>query len=936
MSGKQLLLTSLFLLFALLNFAQKGTLRGKIIDKENAETLIGATIVVDGTTIGASSDFDGNYSLSLDPGTYNIRVSYVSYEPQIFEGIKIAAGEVTLLNAQLSTANLQLGEVVVKARARQRTETAMQVLQKKSPQMLDGISFEQISKLGDGDAAQALKRVTGVSVQGGKYVYVRGLGDRYTKITLNGAEIPGLDPEKNTVQMDIFPSNIIENIIVHKTFTPDLPGESTGGHVDVITKDFPEKFTFQFSTSFAYNPQSSLNDQFMSYEGGNLDWTGLDDGTRDIPNVASEALDRMIEQDLGQIVYPIYSANELNDISSSFNTNMEPQTKTSFLDHSHKISIGDQVDFLGKSMGYNIAVSYARDFSYYNDGSFVVYDEENPVPWKDMADEQGSEEAKIAGLINLNFKLSDNSKVGLRFLRNQSGKSLARSRFGYFNYEDSWNEDRNLAYLERSFNSYQLHGKHVIPSMNKAIVEWISSYTAMQQDEPDLRFFENLFDVDGTDTTYRIKTNDKPARFYRTMQENNFANKLDFEVPLSWFNNSAKFKMGGAYTYKYRNLDDIKFDLFSYSTQFSGDIKDYLENNIFSTSNPNGYFYTADHQQNLNNSYVASQHVIAGYAMLDFSINKKLRVVTGLRIEDSYIFTENKVDESEIQMYDSGELDEIDFLPALNLTYFLNDDMNLRMAASRTLARPQFKEIGTSYYDYKTSSRVNGNPDLERAVIDNYDLRWEYFFKPGEKVALSGFYKYFNNPIEQRLDPLAENRELKYFNTDDSYLYGFEIELRKKLDFVDLLKDFSIGGNYTWVKSIVEIPADILDEVHQTDPDRPAERPMLGQAPYVLNLYMSYDNDDLGLSTNFGFNVAGEKLLIITQGGTPYVYEQPRPDLNFNVNKDIGEKYTLEFGITNLLNSEHKAVHHFDEGDYAHYNYMLGRSFKLGIKYLIK
>ena len=936
MSGKQLLLTSLFLLFALLNFAQKGTLRGKIIDKENAETLIGATIVVDGTTIGASSDFDGNYSLPLDPGTYNIRVSYVSYEPQVFEGIEITAGEVTLLNVQLSTASLQLGEVVVKARARQRTETAMQVLQKKSPQMLDGISFEQISKLGDSNAAQALKRVTGVSVQGGKYVYVRGLGDRYTKITLNGAEIPGLDPEKNTVQMDIFPSNIIENIIVHKTFTPDLPGESTGGHVDVITKDFPEKFTFQFSTSFAYNPQASLNDQFMSYEGGNLDWTGMDDGTRDIPNVANEALDRMIEQDLGQIVYPIYPANELNDISSSFNTNMEPQTKTSFLDHSHKISVGDQVDFLGKSLGYNIAVSYARDFSYYNQGAFVVYDEENPVPWKDMADEQGTEEAKIAGLINLNFKLSDNNKLGLRFLRNQSGKSIARSRFGYFNYEDSWNEDRNLAYLERSFNSYQLHGKHVIPSMNKAIVEWISSYTAMQQDEPDLRFFENLFDVDGTDTTYRIKTNDKPARFYRTMQENNFANKLDFEIPLSWFNNSAKFKMGGAYTYKFRDLDDIKFDLFSYSTQFSGNITDYLENNIFSTANPNGYFYTADHQQNLNNSYVASQHVIAGYAMLDFSINKKLRVVTGLRIEDSYIFTENKVEESEIQMYDSGELDEIDFLPALNLTYFLNDDMNLRMAASRTLARPQFKEIGTSYYDYKTSSRVNGNPDLERAVIDNYDLRWEYFFKPGEKVALSGFYKNFNNPIEQRLDPLAENRELKYFNTEDAYLYGFEIELRKKLDFIDLLKYFSIGGNYTWVKSVVEIPGDILDEIHQTDPDRPAERPMLGQAPYVLNLYMSYENNDLGLSTNLGFNVAGEKLLIITQGGTPYVYEQPRPDLNFNITKDIGEKYALEFGVTNLLNSEHKAVHHFDEGDYAHYNYMLGRSFKLGIKYLIK
>jgi len=283
---QSILIISIFLFFNLQGYSQKGFLRGKIIDEKTGEELIGATVLVTGTTNGTTTDFDGNYSLELEEGTYNITFSYISYQTQNYPAVKINADDVTLLNIQLGEAQVALDAVQVVGRASRKTEAALQVLQRRSSVVLDGISAQQISRLGDSDAAGALKRVTGVSVEGGKYIYVRGLSDRYSMTTLNGAEIPGLDPNRNTVQLDLFPSNILENMVIHKTFSPDLPASFTGGHVDIMTKDFPEKYTLQFSASYEYNPTSHFNPNYLTYEGGRYDWLGIDDGTRSIPSEA--------------------------------------------------------------------------------------------------------------------------------------------------------------------------------------------------------------------------------------------------------------------------------------------------------------------------------------------------------------------------------------------------------------------------------------------------------------------------------------------------------------------------------------------------------------------------------------------------------------------------------------------------------------------------
>lgn len=931
MSRKIILIIGVILIFSNQTFSQTGILKGQVFDKNTRETLIGATVVLPGTTIGVSTDFDGNYSLTLPVGTHEISFSYISYEKTTISNINIKSNEVTIQNVSLGEATLDIEAVVVTAKSTQRTENALQVMQKKAPKVMDGISAEQISKLGDSNAAQALKRVTGVSVQDGKYVFVRGLSERYTKVTFNGAEIPALDPEKNTVQLDIFSSNIIENIIVNKTFTPDMPGESAGGQVDIITKDFPEKFTFQFSTSFSYNPQANLNEDFLTYEGGNTDWLGLDDGTRAIPSSMKSELTRMVQNDYNQINQVYYTETELNNLTKSFSTQMEPIKEKSFLNNSEKISVGDQVSFLGKTLGYNLALSYEMSYEFYDDGIFAEYEDATNAPKRKLNDTKGEKNNKIASLANFSYKLNNNNKVGFRYFHNQSGKSQARYRDGFFSYENSYDQDRILAYVERKFDNFQLHGKHVLPILKNSTLKWQSSYTNMNQDEPDLRFFENLYDIEDGDTiNYRTKTNDKPARYFRNMNEINFSNKIDLEILVDLFSKSAKVKIGSSYDYKSRDLDDIKFDVSSYKTYLPNDnINNYLANEIISSDNLDGYFYTTDHFTNLSYGQDAYLSVTAGYAMIDLPITNKLRIVTGARVESSELHTENKSPEGN-NLRVSTTSNYFDVLPSLNLTYTLIDNMNLRMAYSKTIARPTFKEIGPAYYDYKTSERVEGNPDLKRTSINNIDLRWEYFFSQGEKIAVSGFYKYFTDPIEKKLSVEVNNREFKSQNSDEITLYGAELEFRKKLDFLAMLKDFTIGGNFSYIKSVYKIPKG------EISPDGKDTRPMQGQAPYIVNVYLNYNHEKSKINANIGYNVSGEKLVLITKKGTPYGYEQPQPSLNFNISKGIGKKFNIEFSVKNILDSDYAITHHFDSGDEYYTKYSRGRSFGVSLKYLIK
>jgi outer membrane receptor for ferrienterochelin and colicin len=926
-------------ILAFSSFAQDmGILRGVVIEARTGEPMIGASVVIDGTTIGTITDFDGNYTLNAPVGTHTIKISYISYQTKTFEGVSIKSKEVTKLDAKLADASVQLTTVTVSAKRKTNTVNALMVMKQKSATLIDGISSEQISKMSDGDAAAAIKRVTGVTVQGGKYVYVRGLSDRYSKITLNGAEIPGLDPNKNTVQMDMFPSNIVEQLKISKTFSPDLPGDATGGHVDIVTKDFPDKFTLQASASFGYNPQANLNDEFLAYEGGKNDWLGLDDGTRDAPSEAINA-----SKKYNGLYYQIgsdYGYSIMEDVATSFSDVWEPTEEQSFIDQSYKFALGNQGSFLGKTLGYNLALSYSNSYDYFSEGYSSIREDirntENPSALREVEDRKGSQQVRVGGFLSTNLKLSNNHKLGLVLMRNHAGESMSSVREGAFPYESQSTNIKinNLAYLERAFNSAQINGKHVIPSLNKSKIDWLSSYTYSIQNEPDLRFFNYLYELEDGDTAnIRLKTNDRPVRYYRDLSELNWDNKFNMETPFEFLGAKSKFNYGASFVYKNREVDEQKFVINQLLSDFDGDMQAFLEQHV-SESNIGGFIYEDDIRTDMQYSYTGESSVGAGYAMVDMPLSEKLRIVTGIRYENTYIFVKNMLPKYEPK-YKESELNEFDFLPALNLTYALSEKMNIRFATSKTIGRPVFREIApSSFYDYKIGQRFNGNPNLQRTSISNVDLRWEYFFGLGEVISFSGFYKHFNKPIELVSVPDAGNPEVTYANTDESYLLGGEFEFRKGLNFIHLLNDFTLGTNLTWVKSVVTIQDSVLSAL---DPSLkwPDTRPMSGQAPYVINAYLGYNNDSLNFEANIGFNITGEKLFLVTKGGTPYVYEQPKPELDFTMSKGMGEHFTIEFGISNLLDSEYSAVYHYDSGDKDYIRYSSGRTFTFGFKYLI-
>lgn len=945
-----LLILGMLLLFLLPGqnlLAQTGAISGKIVDANNGELLIGATVVVEGTSTGSASDIDGNYRIdNLSEGVYVLRVSFVSYAVKTVRDVTVKKGEVTLLDIQLSSSDVQLEEVTVTAKMERNTENSLQLLQKKSAVVQDGISTQLISRLGDNDAGAAVKRITGVSVEGGKYIYVRGLGDRYTKISLNNAEIPGLDPSRNTIQLDLFPSTLIDNIQVLKTFSADLPGDFTGGFVNLAAKDFPDNFLLQVSAGYTFNTNATFNSSFLADNGGKLDFLGMDDGTRQLPDLAQGSIPRTALAGSNAAL-----AQQLDNTTKAFNKNLYPVENAPFLNQNYAFTIGNRLKLGGRTLGWVASLNYQSQAEYYNNGTTGRYtlsttSAEGLNNILLAKDRRGTRDVLLGGMLNLAYKLNENHKIGFTAMRNQSGSSLARSQEGLLpsDFSDDGSQifqTRTLQYLQRSLNFFQFKGEHLWPDASQLKLEWHSAYTLSAQDEPDLRFFANDINYTASgDTLYAVTPSvyRVPSRFYRQFNENTLDNKVNLSFGFrQWSGLAGKVKTGFSLLLKDRQFSERRINYEPNNATYNGNPSDYFSDANMGIVGQNqfGYLFglTAQDYSELRNNYDASQSVIAAYISTDLPISRKFKANMGVRME----MTDIEV-QSHDEMLEAGKVKQTDFLPALNLVYEVVENMNLRSAYSRTIARPTFRELAPFFsFDFIGDFVLVGNPQLQRALIDNFDLRWEYFFRPGEMLAVSGFYKRFTNPIETVIEPSAQNTELSYRNVPNANVWGAEFEVRKKLDFVTLLQNFSLGLNLSLIQSQVDINADELALIRATDPNAPATRPMFAQSPYLLNAVLNY-NSPKGLDMNLNFNVAGKRLVVVSAGATPDVYEQPRAMLNFAVSQKLGsnERWKITLRANNLLNSAYNATNLFNEKSFAYQQYKTGRDFGLSVQYNIK
>lgn len=931
--------------------AQFGTIQGTVTEMETGEKLVGATVrvLLDSTMkSGAYTDDEGNFKVErLVPATYDLVISYVGYDPVTIQGVQVVAGQVAVRDLKLGVDLEDDGEknkVEITSRVTKTSETSVLTIQRKSANVMDGISFDQVRRAGDSNAGAAIRRVTGVTVEGGKYVYVRGLGDRYTKALLNGGEVPSLDPDRNSVQMDMFPANLIDNIVVYKTFTPDLPGSFSGGLIDISTKDFPEAFTFQYTGSVGYNTQSSLRSDFLSYQTGRMDWLGMDDGTRGVPAEVTNGIPGTTATNEAQ-------AQQLDAATKSFQTGMAPSRAQSGLDYSHAFSLGNQGKLLGRPLGYIASVSYSNSYEYYDNGvtgRYRLTDLVNNVNNLNreimVRDQSGQRNVLWGGLFNLSYMPAPKQKIAINYLRNQSGTSGARTQEGVLARDDQglYYQTNRVDYTQRSMDAIQLKGDHVLDGANGLHIDYIGSVTFSSQNEPDLRFFTYDYTIQNGDTLFDIQPNlyDPPSRYFREMREYNLDAKLNVELPIALSETKTlKVKVGGAMTTKNREFSEnrYEYDYNSNNVTFTGDAEAFFaEENLGLMNNepPFTYGIFIKDASETRNQYSAEQSIAAGYGMVDLPLTQKLKFIGGARYELTDIYVVSKD-----QSLKPGLLTQGDILPSANLTYTANEFLKFRTNWSRTLARPVFRELAPfNSFDFVGDFVLIGNPYLQRTLIDNFDLRAEWYPTPSEIISVSGFYKHFQNPIERVINTgSAGATEQTFRNVDEATVVGVELEIKKKLSFLPgQLKHLRIGANGSLIRSVLAVDAQELILNQALNPDAPTTRPMFGQSPYSVNGELAYLNDTTGWAGSVNFNVFGPRIAAVVVGGGPNVYEKARPSLDVTVSKMLFDRLTLRLRARNLLNPEYKLVQEFKGNENVFQSYTVGRSFTLGISYAFK
>lgn len=939
-------------------WAQTGTITGVVVDAETGETLIGANVVLDGTTIGSTTDLDGRYTIpGVDPGQYAVRFSYIGYQPKTVQGVAVRAGKVARVDLELAAEALEVGEVVVEARALENTDAALLAQRAKAAGVSDAVSAEAISRSGSSTAADAMGRVTGASVVGGKYVYVRGLGDRYMSTQLNGATLPSADPDRNAVPLDLFPSSALDNIITTKSFTPDKPGSFAGGNIDISTKAFPERFTFSISSKVGYHSVATGSDAFMTFQGGSVG-RFADGASRHAVPAAWAERSADAEPVLDVVArFDEAKAAELNELSRAFNAVMAPTAAIAPVDRSFSLSTGNQVQLLGRPLGFVGGVSYDHSYALYTQGTYGEYKLTGAVSSKKeldtqalLAETQGREEVLVGGLGTVSYRLAPEHTVSSTVIYNRSGE--ARAHYGYGALQRDLPtgtvfETRAIGYTERMLQSLQLLGEHYFAGLAGLRAEWTAARTSSTQDVPDLRFFANQYTVrerDGNvDTLYAIRTSNytAPSRYFRYLQEDAWESHLDLALPFGTAGGPrGTVEVGGAYNTRDRVFDErlFMYRLNPSTAEYRGDPAAFFSSAVgvldtAITSAGSKRFTIGNYVQDVStpaNSYRGDQQVYATYAMIDVRPVPRLRVITGVRFEATRMEVASR-DETK----PAGRIDENDWLPSLNLVYELRGDLNLRAAYGRTLARPLFREKAPySSFDFIGGRILIGNPELERTLIDNLDARLEWFPRPGEILAVSGFYKRMQHPIELAI--LSTNNQVQYQNVERATVFGVELEARKRLGaLAGLLAPFELGGNLSIVQSTVDIPADDLVEIRALDPHASAERSLQGQSPYMLNVDLTYFDPKAGTTASVLYNVFGRRLSEVAIGGSPNIYEAASGTLDLVVSQPLLMGFDLKLSARNLLDADYRRVQRFKGQDYVVQQYDRGRSITLGVTYAV-
>ena len=903
-----------------------GNVEGLVTGGDNKLPLTGVNVTVEGTKRGAATDLDGNFVIfNLAPGTYTLHFTMLGYQEVVKEGVVVDDKTVDV-TVELPASAVQLQEVtfVADGAAGSEKRALQERLDRNS--ISDAVSREVLRKLPDPDVANVVRRATGVSVEKGDPI-IRGLGVRYSKVTLNNASVSGTEPNRSAVSLELFPASLMNQVTINKSYMPDQNGEFAGGTVNMNTFELPSSLNISASVSSGYNSRTTFQ-PFETYTGGKYDWIGFDDGTRAMPSGVAAAKDKLVSSGISGDYG--YTPDQLKSFGKSFQDVWSPSGTTASPNQSYTVSIGNRGNAFGFPMAFLVSGVYGHSYSY-ESGPRNVY-KAGLIPgevtdWHTYTTDTYQKAVRLGSMLALKFYPHELHNINLNVLYSRDVTDEVRLLQGYNDDKGSNIKDTRLRFLAEQTLTSQLFGHHALPAVANSTIDWQFTVSRGTRDEPDTR--EMLYQQDPAQGIYYwAEESQSASHLFNNLVDLSRSGSVDWTFRPGFGPDNLKIKTGVAGQLRTRDSNYRKFRYMATSGFTGASDVQFLSQApevIFAAENIHPFGWEINEYTRPNDSYTASQDLLAGYLMIETNLHPRLFLAGGVRVEDSRQEADGYQPFVPLSDADqvTSKIQTTDLLPALTLKYRIANRMNLRFAVSQTVSRPDFREMSAfEYTDFVGGYAVIGNPNLKRALIQNYDLRWEAVHGVADLMAVSVFYKSFENPIETVLQNTAQIR-VSYDNALAARNYGVEFEIRQNLGLIsDQMRTFTLTSNLSLIRSEVDLRAGSGIQTSN-------KRALAGQSPYLANVGLSWMHPTLGTQVSMFYNTFGARINSAGANNLPDIYEQPHPDLDLTASHPINRNLKLKVGARNLLDSQVR----YEQGGKVTWSYYRGRTISVGLSY---
>jgi outer membrane receptor protein involved in Fe transport len=900
----------------------KGTISGVLTDKEtNNQPLPFANVLVKGTNTSANTDIDGKYSLSVNPGNYIVIFSFVGYE-SVEQPVVVKANETITVNQVLSSGGYTLKDVVVKSSAvNKQKESALLLDQKNAVAFKAAIGAEEISRKGINDVANAVAKVSGVSKNDDSgNVFVRGLGDRYNVTTLNGLPLPSNNPANKNILLDIFTTNIVDNIGISKTFEVQNYADFGGANIDISAKKFNGKPFVSFSIGTGANTNVLGQDHFYLQDGPS--YSGFK--KVDVPNAPLKPYNYATSWD----------RQEDKNILNAFYT----------LSAGKKFNINDE-----SSIGTFVTGSFSarnRFTEGYSRGSINANGNIN----SDLYRTAYKHNTTTTVMATADYKINNKNSIMLTSLfLNSSDQDYSEYEGTNVNFDGGGDTElqQTSGFIKRgTFERTQLivnqlTGKNKFN--DRWNLNWAAGYSTSNSAIPDRMQNTFVHSANGTDYTFFINSNINNHRFFQELKENEFAANAALSYNFSKNDDGFKGKIIFGYSGKFKKLDYTmeQFSFFPDRTTISFPKEDinhtdnYLDEAHFGSSSSNRIYQSYNGNLNTN----------GGFANVQYALTEKLSVILGARFEqltqDVFFITTTLIDGK------NSDYSKFNILPSLISKYTLNDKQNLKFSASKTYTLPQFKEKVPIVYEDVTQA-YRGNPDLYPSTNYNADLGWEYFPKAGELISVTAFGKIIQNPINEMFENSSSN-DITYANTGDkATVAGVELEIRKdifEIENANSLKtklSFDVNGSYLY--SNQDLSNEKVNKENGFGADFTfTDSKLTGASTFLANANISLlkeftDHNDISATVSYSY--FSDKLAVIGTSQIGNQVDKAVNKLDFILNTSLTKSLKLGLIYNNILNPTFERVQEQGKvpgksavGDVTVTSYKAGSDLRLTLNY---